>query len=729
LCRKRPESAWLAVVALLLAAGGGSAQVPARQGLCAPSPEVRAALEEQGVSRALEVKSAQAPQAYAALQALLQRFPDDLFVHLQVQDLARAVYKEKLPEVIAQYQARAESRPEDPLYLYLYGRILTATDPEEAAKLYEKAVEKDAGFPRAHLGLAYVYTQTPARDPKKAREHLQAYLRLCPTSLEGYGYLDAIEDPDFKKSMVLDLRARIAAQGGPISTAAYPTLWKLEFATAAPPQYPTVRERVAADLAALRKLDTPADRQWLQTLQAGYEMTSDEAGARWVADQMLARFPDLPETRRQVLQSWQEAHPYPKDGDDAVVEAHSRELLKGSEDWVRRWPDDPLSWLYRARAVQALPETTAEEARITGERLLAAWEKGRETVQSYPETVPMIVAGLYLKSKSHLDLVPQLVEQGIAVAEENAKSFLASPGLSDEDRKQAEQEVDESTWSGWTILFDASAETGKKDQARKTLEKMDALFQKGEAQQPALDARMRLERRAELWTRMARLAELDGHKLEALAFYQTALVLGPQEASRWARKLAETPERRARKLWAELGGTPEGWDRWARSRRLQGAPQEAAGSAWEARDRKLPELKLADLQGKTWTLASVRGKAVFFNVWATWCGPCKAELPDVQKIYERLHGAPDAVLLTLNIDENPGLVEPFLQKAGYTFPVLLAAEAVDQLLEGHVSIPRSWIVDGDGVLRWEQFGYTSETDWVEKVLSRLGSVQRPKPKP
>ena len=75
------------------------------------------------------------------------------------------------------------------------------------------------------------------------------------------------------------------------------------------------------------------------------------------------------------------------------------------------------------------------------------------------------------------------------------------------------------------------------------------------------------------------------------------------------------------------------------------------------------------MNGKTWSLKKLEGKTLLINLWATWCGPCRAELPHFQKLYERTKDRSDLALFTFNIDEELGLVEPFLKEHNYTFPV------------------------------------------------------------
>jgi hypothetical protein len=77
-------------------------------------------------------------------------------------------------------------------------------------------------------------------------------------------------------------------------------------------------------------------------------------------------------------------------------------------------------------------------------------------------------------------------------------------------------------------------------------------------------------------------------------------------------------------------------------------------------------------------------------------------------------------VITISIDENPGLIAPFLAQNHYTFPVVLAKALVDQLMPS-ISIPRNWIVDTAGVLRWESFGFDDRVaDWPGQMLEKRG---------
>ncbi|MGE5236043.1 MAG: TlpA family protein disulfide reductase [Acidobacteriota bacterium] len=135
----------------------------------------------------------------------------------------------------------------------------------------------------------------------------------------------------------------------------------------------------------------------------------------------------------------------------------------------------------------------------------------------------------------------------------------------------------------------------------------------------------------------------------------------------------------------------------------------------------MPPFQLTDLQGRTWRADDLTGKVAFISVWATWCPPCRQELPHLQDLWERVKGRGDVVLLAMNVDEEPGKVRPFMDEHGYTFPVLFAHDFVRTQL-ATVGIPRLWVLDGRGVWRVDEIGFRSDGDWTERALTMIGSA-------
>ena len=169
------------------------------------------------------------------------------------------------------------------------------------------------------------------------------------------------------------------------------------------------------------------------------------------------------------------------------------------------------------------------------------------------------------------------------------------------------------------------------------------------------------------WKKMAALAEAENRKMDAMGYYLNALDI-PRPQYYASEKEDETVQK-ARQLWKELGGTDEGWSVWT-TEHMPPPNLEAGFFAWNKLDKPLPDFSLPDLSGRTWRLDDLKGKVTFMNVWATWCGPCQAEMPFVQKLYDNMKDNPDVQVLTLNIDENPGLIAPYLRDSNYTFPII-----------------------------------------------------------
>ncbi len=113
-------------------------------------------------------------------------------------------------------------------------------------------------------------------------------------------------------------------------------------------------------------------------------------------------------------------------------------------------------------------------------------------------------------------------------------------------------------------------------------------------------------------------------------------------------------------------------------------------------DKKAPDFSLRDLTGKKVEIRHYKGKIVFLNFWATWCGPCKEEMPSLEVLHEKSKGE-KFVLLTISVDyEGLKVVHGFLDKHRYTFTVLLDPNGETLDLFEVKGIPTTFIIDKKG---------------------------------
>lgn len=110
---------------------------------------------------------------------------------------------------------------------------------------------------------------------------------------------------------------------------------------------------------------------------------------------------------------------------------------------------------------------------------------------------------------------------------------------------------------------------------------------------------------------------------------------------------------------------------------------------------KAPDFELKTLTGDTVKLSDYKGKKVMLNFWATWCPPCKAEMPEMQKYYES--NKENVEILAVNMDTNND-VAGFVKNGGYTFPILLDEKNDVNKDYGIVSIPTTFFIDEQGVI-------------------------------
>jgi peroxiredoxin len=138
-----------------------------------------------------------------------------------------------------------------------------------------------------------------------------------------------------------------------------------------------------------------------------------------------------------------------------------------------------------------------------------------------------------------------------------------------------------------------------------------------------------------------------------------------------------------------------------------------------------PALQLKDLDGRSHRLEDYRGQVVLLNFWATWCGPCRAEMPSIERLRESMAGKPFAVL-AVNVGESERQAREFAEKLPVRFAILLDRDTSAARAWGARILPATYVIGPDGRIRYRYFG---ELDWssaavrsrIEALFERTGT--------
>lgn len=146
--------------------------------------------------------------------------------------------------------------------------------------------------------------------------------------------------------------------------------------------------------------------------------------------------------------------------------------------------------------------------------------------------------------------------------------------------------------------------------------------------------------------------------------------------------------------------------------------QEQTGRSEPRAGERAPDFELQSTAGRAYSLKEQAGSVVLLNFWATWCGPCRLEMPAIQERYERLQ-QDGLTVLAVNFDEPEQVVSAFGEELGLEFPLLLDPGGEVQRLYQIRGYPTSVFVDRDGIIRRVHIGIMTEGQ-LDEALRELG---------
>jgi thiol-disulfide isomerase/thioredoxin len=136
--------------------------------------------------------------------------------------------------------------------------------------------------------------------------------------------------------------------------------------------------------------------------------------------------------------------------------------------------------------------------------------------------------------------------------------------------------------------------------------------------------------------------------------------------------------------------------------------------------QKMPAFSFTTLDGKQSSITELKGKVVFVNFWATWCPPCLAEMPRMEKeVWQRFKSSPDFFMVAIAREQTREEVAPFLKENRLTFPIAPDPTREVFRLFGDGGIPRSYVVGHDGQILFQSVGYNEgEFEQLKRALAK-----------
>jgi thiol-disulfide isomerase/thioredoxin len=681
---------------------------------CEPAPAVRKIIEDQlDPDRLDRMKYAdRLVYEHEVLEKLIAKYPRELVPYERLRDFLLQNAPNEYEELRDRWIKLAKDHPEDPLALLLAGEALWGRDTAESIRLFEKPKASTPDFPWPARELAGIYAGGKHADAANFKENLEAFFSACPTSSDSFSLWLLNKDTHLQQKVLAataqSLRARLDKETNPEQLLDYRKLWSLEFRGRPPSEYDALRLQVAHDVQRLERIRPPGDAKWQALIIHGYKQSGaskEIIGAK--EDRLLREYPHSNQAYAIVSDRWYKDHKEPEDPNDVSAwDHHQKQYEQAAKLWMHDYPDETYVQRYLWFSTVRDDETVSKEDGIAALDLFVQATKDYmpySTEAYFPTAAQFLIDRGWEPARAL-----ELLKQARAILAEDRVRNKNSDNLTEDQLKETERWQTEQDLFLNGLMLRAALQAKLPEEALKLKVSIETA--------PPEEKKLQ----SQYWWNRALLEQMQNHAQDALAYYQLALQTRIDVPKTRNGRLRDVLTDEAHALWQAQGGTEEAWTVWSKPP-ITETPQLAEGR-WEKPTKAIPSFELSDLSGKTWRLKELSGKIVLINVWATWCGPCQAELPHLQEFYEKVKNRPDIQVLTFNIDEDVGLVSPYLKEKGYTFPVLPAFSG--GVLEDF-GVPQNWVVDPHGIWRWKQFGYADESyaDFEKQMLDRLESAK------
>jgi tetratricopeptide (TPR) repeat protein len=683
---------------------------------CEPALSTRKVLEQLQVPDDAHLPAAQRRELkLQLLRKALAGAPSDIALHEVYQNTRLGGMEINRLDLITEYDRLLAEYPNDPVFLYLAAEVQMGRKTKEAMVNLQRAIELSPRFGLPHFLLAQIYLSHAYENTPEVTRQLGRFAELCPASVRALWTVKWSKDKELIAREAARLRHNIEARTDSEAVAAYPTLWSFEGALERSDQQSANLARMRHDLDRLFTSAFVRNAAWLDTIRATDSFDGVPEGlGRKAQHEVAVLYPNSDAALREEYTNL--AAGLPKGDAPEEVAAYWKQKWQAILPLARKWP--ATQWLAgdTARAVAEDRSSTAQQ--VAG--VIALFESAiRQDPDGSRSSPPgsISVAQALIDRGGPFDAIPDLAMAGFtATARQLGPEALNDVTGATEDSLTFLRNV----WylMGYIPLAEAYVRAGRLADANDALTQADLRLQvlrPGENASSNDKARF-ADLAAPYWFVRGLYAEKDGRKIDALVDYRNALGLYPPRRP--------TPDRRdeviasAERVWKELGGTAQGWNDWAAESSLAGFYGGAGGSqAWSKLAESSPDLIFTDAVGNRWNPRDLAKKTTFVTMWASWCGPCRAELPYLEKLYQRFRGRNDVVILAFNVDDDPKAMTTALQELKVSIPSIAARNFAYSIVP-EMALPANWIITPG---KTEMFGgdNSSHEAWVESAVTAI----------
>lgn len=697
---------------LLTIALAVSSSLPAQT--CGPSASTLHTLDQLQTPDDMSLPAAQrTAQKVEIVRKTLAVAPDDVFLHEAYQRVRIGGHEADRPPVMEEYEKLLAAHPDSSVYLYLAAEAELGRNTAQAIDRLDRANQRSPVLGLPHLLLAQIYAATAHENAARVRQEMEAFAAVCPESIRAFPNLRWSKDTALIAASAARIRRNLKDRTDSEALSAYGTLWSLEAALHKSDEQAENIARLKQDMQRLFAPETPRNIAWASAIESAtfFQDGIDEYN-RKAYSEMAERFPHSAYAITRAYTAAAKATPYPKNGTPDQIGDYWRNQWNAALPVARQFPGSQNIAGLAARAIARDPSATPAEIHEVVALFLAATKTDPDGMPTLPPQ-PVEVAQL-LAARGVVEDVPDLVYAGFAAIERAHSPRVANDVLGASAAAMTARRDQENFW-GYNALTEAYTRQGKLSSVKDLIIQQDDILNRLRPPDsaPAGDKYRFAEDEAVFWYLKGMYAEADRRPADALIDYRNSIATWPPRRPNPDRR--DEAMQAAQRVWKNVGGSAQGWNDWAAHSSLRNFDAgSGAANAWS----KLPaDMTFTDTLGRQYTPKDLAGKTALVTLWASWCGPCRAELPYFEKLYRQFQNRDDVVLLAFNVDDDVKDMNEALEELKLSIPAVYASPFVYSML-ADMAIPANWLIAPSKTeLLW--IDAPTLTEWQAKLAQVL----------